>query len=350
MWNAAFILVLATGFALLLWWSFRTLPNEGWQILASIPVSKDESGRWRGLNLTYYGVFNALAYGTGVAMAIVLLAAIAIPFRGMLTVLSTILLLCVPASKWIAQIVEKKRHTFTVGGASFVGVVAAPWIISLLNHAASGAIRCEIPVIPTLAALSICYALGEGTGRLACISFGCCYGKPLSQCGPLVQKLFGGRGFVFRGETKKIAYAGKMAGEPVVPVQAITSILYIGTGLLGIALYLQAQFTIAFILTILVTQIWRPLSELLRADYRGGGKLSAYQIMGILMVVYALFVPLLFPTASDITPDLAAGLEAIWDPIPMLFLQALMIGIFLFTGRSMVTGSTVSFHVFRDRI
>ena len=41
-----------------------------------------------------------------------------------------------------------------------------------------------------LAALAIGYILGEGLGRLACLSFGCCYGKPLDQCGKVVSILF----------------------------------------------------------------------------------------------------------------------------------------------------------------
>ena len=348
--DASFISLLALGFTLLLRWSFKALPGEKLQFIASVPVLKDESGRWRGVNLTYYGLFNALAYGIAAGTGIVLLGAISVPCREAFAAICALLLLCMPASRLIARVVEKKPYTFTVGGASFVGVLAAPWIITLLNRLSAGPLHPELPVIPTLAALSLCHALGEGTGRLACISFGCCYGKPVSGSHPVLRKLFDERGFIFRGATKKIAYADGMEGVPVIPIQAITSILYIGTGIAGIFLFLRAYFTSAFILAILVTQGWRPLSEILRADYRGGGKVSAYQVMGIITIVYTFFLPFVFSPAATASPDLAAGLQSLWSPGPILFLQALMVGTFFYTGRSMVTGSTVTFHVFKDRI
>ena len=120
----------------------------------------------------------------------------------------------------------------TVGGASFVGIIAAPWIVWLLNETLGQVLHYRVDLICALAALSISYALGEGLGRLACISFGCCYGKPLSESHPLLRRVLDERSFIFRGKTKKIAYAGHMDGVKVVPIQAITAILYVGAGLL----------------------------------------------------------------------------------------------------------------------
>ena len=60
-------------------------------------------------------------------------------------------------------------NTFTVGGASFVGIILAPLIVWMFNVT----LDKSIPIVPFLAAVSIAYALGEGVGRLACISFGC---------------------------------------------------------------------------------------------------------------------------------------------------------------------------------
>jgi hypothetical protein len=34
-----------------------------------------------------------------------------------------------------------------------------------------------------------------------------------------------------------------------------------------------------------VTQVWRFLSEFLRADYRGSGRISAYQVMALFAAV-----------------------------------------------------------------
>ncbi len=54
-----------------------------------------------------------------------------------------------------------------------------------------------------MAVLSIGYTFGESLGRLACLSFGCCYGKPLSQCSEQIRNLFEHFNVVFTGETKK---------------------------------------------------------------------------------------------------------------------------------------------------
>ncbi len=348
--NALFVFALGLGFGLLLVWSFKTLPGEKWQIFASVPVAKEGPDRWRGVNLTYYGLLNALAYAAAAALMLVLLGSISVPALGIFMVAAAILACCVPASTLVARLVEKKPCTFTVGGASFVGVVIAPWVIEFINGTLGRVMDLHIPVIPALAALSISYALGEGTGRLACISFGCCYGKPLSKSHPVIRKLFENRSFTFFGKTKKIAYASGMDGEKVIPVQAITSMLYIGAGVVGVSLFLQSKFQAAFALSVLITQVWRVLSEMLRADYRGEGRVSAYQVMGVAAAVYAMSLPLVLPSVPLPPPDLMAGLRLIWNPLPLLLIQALAFLVFMRTGRSMVTGSFLSFHVIRERI
>ena len=80
-------------------------------------------------------------------------------------------------------------------------MLTMPWIVWALKAAAGE--NSGIQVLPVCAAMAVAYGFGEGLGRLACISFGCCYGKPLSQVHPLIQKILNGRGFVFSGETKK---------------------------------------------------------------------------------------------------------------------------------------------------
>jgi hypothetical protein len=51
-----------------------------------------------------------------------------------------------------------------------------------------------------------------------------------------------------------------------------------------------------------------------------------------------------------IIPSIAAGLKSLWQPSLIVFLQLLWITVFLYTGKSQVTGSQISFHVIRDRI
>ena len=82
--NLLFVFTLAVFSTILLNWGFRVLPGEKWQILAAVPVSKDESESWRGANLTYYGLLIANAYTAAAIMVFVLMGAIATPLPGTL--------------------------------------------------------------------------------------------------------------------------------------------------------------------------------------------------------------------------------------------------------------------------
>ena len=221
--NEIFVVTLALLFVCLLWWGFKVLPDERWQIMATVPVRKIDSERWDGVNLTYYGVFSANAYLVSVAMMLVLFGAIKVDIKAAFALVLIMMAFCLPMARIIAMIVEKKAHTRTVGGAVFAGTLVAPLAISIVNRIMGPSI--SIPIMPAMAALAISYSYGEGMGRLACISFGCCYGKQLSQCAPFLQTLFGKRNFIFSGKTKKIAYESGLDGEHVVPVQAVTSVL-----------------------------------------------------------------------------------------------------------------------------
>ena len=332
------------------WWGFKNLPGERWQIFASMPSSKTEQGDWRGINFTWYGLLVANAYLVAVAVLLVLMGSIGVPPLGTAILAAAMLSCCVPASRLVAKIVEKKSHTFTVGGAVFVGILITPIVITLINRTAGEKLAFHIPIVSAYAAVAIAYAFGEGLGRLACISFGCCYGKQLSASSALLKRLFEGRAFVFYGKTKKIAYAGGLEATEVVPIQAITAVFYTSSGLIAAAMFFSSHPTAAFLLATITTQGWRTFSETLRADYRGEGTVSSYQIMGVVGVVYAISAALFFGYESTGRPDLSAGLKSLWSPALILFLQGVWLTIFLYTGRSSVTGARLSFHVHQDRI
>jgi hypothetical protein len=348
--NLFFLAGLGIPLGLLLRWSFAALPGESWQMLAAVPRGKQASGQWQGLNLTYYGFFTANAYLAAVALCLVLLGAVGIPAwcTGLLAV--AVLLVCVPASRLVARIVEGKRHTFTVAGAYFAGVIAAPLLLSGENVLLDRLGQPRMPLVPTLAAAVIAYVLGEGIGRLACMSFGCCYGKPLSQCPPWLQRLCAGREFVFSGPTKKAVYEGQLSGMQLVPVQALTATLLIVTTLAGVAMFLTGCYRAALLTGIVVPQVWRWSSEFLRADFRGNRRISAYQVMALASVAYCGLLAMLLSDSTTVSVDVVAGLKLLWDPALILGMQLLWVVLFLFTGRSEVTGSTLSFHVRQDRI
>lgn len=348
--EALFVTGLGVGFLSLVTWGWRTLPDEGWQFLASVPTGKPQDDCWHGVNFTYYGVLIATAFVMATAMMCLLMAAAHLPVSSTLTVVLPIIAICVPASKLVARLVEHKRHTSTSGGASFVGILLAPWVIALTNATIGSLTHVHIPIMVALAALAVCYTLGEGLGRIACISFGCCYGKPLSQMSPRLQHLFDKVSFVFTGKTKKIAYASGLEGQKVVPIQALTSALYLSAGLLATLLFLHSHYATAWLVAMLTTQIWRPLSEVWRADYRGAGQVSAYQIMGLCAIPYTVALAWLYAATPVPAAHLMTGLQALWNPLLVVVLEALWAGIFVYYGRSTVTESTLSFHVRSEEI
>ena len=127
MFDLIFVLVLGCLLMLLLAWGFAHLPGERWQMLAVVPLAKDGEGRWLGVNLTYYGFFIATGQLLAVCLLLTLLGSARISLAGTVAATALLLLVCIPAARIVAILVEQKRHTFTVGGASFVGILLAPW-------------------------------------------------------------------------------------------------------------------------------------------------------------------------------------------------------------------------------
>src|SRR5215510_4540247 len=219
------LLALVAFFTTLFYWAFRNLPAEHWQIIAAVPFKRREDGTWSGVNLTYYGFFNASACVFSCVIVFTLMGSVEVPIITTFSLVVLLLLVCVPAAKIVARIVERKSSTFTVGGASFVGIVLLPWIIQAFNSFAAGSFGTSVPATQMLAALAIAYAFVEAFGRLACISFGCCYGKLLSHAPLPLQKIPHRFCFTFRGETKKVAYEANLIGRPLVPIQAVTAVM-----------------------------------------------------------------------------------------------------------------------------
>jgi hypothetical protein len=327
-------------------WAFVHLPQAGWQMLAAVPVSSPDGEEWQGINFTFYGLFNALSYAAAAAVVVFLCGSIGVSGAFLLAVIAIILGICIPASSLVARVVEKKSYTLSIGGAVFVGTLLAPWIVLLVGKF----LENKGGVIPVLAAIGVAYALGEGMGRLACISFGCCYGRPISSLSPGWRQRLEKFGLVFRGGTKKASYAGGFEGVPLLPVQAVTAVLYTVCALAAMNMFLYGFFLPALLTSMLVTQLWRFYSEFLRSDYRGRGRISVYQGMSLICAGYVLALPFFFPSTSGSVPEVFSGFARLWTPGTILFLQAVGLITFWFTGKSDVTGSRLRFYVRRDRI
>lgn len=237
-----------------------------------------------------------------------------------------------------------------MGGGSFVGFLASPLVLMAVWAASERFLGRALPVLPTLAAMALGYVLGESVGRLACISFGCCYGKPVSQRRGLVRASASRFPFVFSGKTNKAAFASSLDGAPLVPIQAMTAIFLGAVAWFGAALYLSGRHAWAFVLAVGGSQLWRIYSETLRADDLGEGKISAYQWMAGMAVALSLGAGVWLRDAAPAAPDLAAGLAALASPASILFLEALFAVVFWRMGRSTQTGARISFHIHLERL
>jgi hypothetical protein len=281
-----------------------------------------------------------------VVLFLILATSARISLPGLCVFITGVLAVCLPASRIIARMVEKKKGTLTVGGAVFAGILVSPPLILLINRVFEPVMTTPLHPLVLLSAVSIAYAFGEGLGRLACISFGCCYGRPLDQCPPVIQTLFSRFNLIFTGPLKKITYASGYDGKKVVPVQIITAALYTGTGVAGTLLFLNEFYRTAFLISLAVTQIWRFVSEFLRADFRGGMRITAYQIMALVTLGIAGAFALWMPVDRSLPPPrLHEAVSALWTPWMVLFVQGVWAASFFHTGKSVVTGSRIFFHV-----
>jgi prolipoprotein diacylglyceryltransferase len=198
--------------------------------------------------------------------------------------------------------------------------------------------------------MMIAYTVGEGVGRLGCISFGCCYGRILDQSNPFLRKLFKRWTFVFEGETKKIAYAHHYDSLPVIPVQRLTVIIFTASAVVGCYFFLKGYAGAVLAGLTVTTQGWRFMSEYLRADYRGKGKITVYQGMAAASIPYVFFLIAFMSPSVRVSPDIMRGLQALWTPGVIIFLELLWWAVFLYTGRSNVTESQIAVYVLRDKI
>ena len=340
--NEIFIAALAVSFGVIYLISFRNLPGEKWQMIAAVPVKKNLTGSWDGFNLTWYGFFTATGYIIAMTMFLILAKSIKVETFHILLFFALLLGVCVPASKLIAFIVEKKKKTFTVGGAAFVGMFFAPILIAVINITAGNYV---LPLLPVIASLTTAYAYGEGFGRLACISFGCCYGKPVSETNNFFKIIFNRFNFQFHGKTKKVSYDGNLENVKLIPIQGITAVLYTSAAIAATYLFLQGYYQASFWVSVITTQLWRFLSEFLRADFRGAGKISAYQWMSLISLAYLAIVVLIFTTNSSPAADILSGLLYLWNPTVIFLLGIVWTAVFVYTGKSMVTESEIKFRL-----
>jgi len=332
-------------------WGNRLLPKERWQFFASIPVRKRDDDSWEAVNITWYGVILSSAAVFAVALFLLMLGGSGVPAGAGLSLMVALLLVCVPASSLIARIVERKPATLTIGGAAFVGGLVAPFAVMALNRLAGPLLGVELPMAQSLAACAVSFLFGEGMGRLACLSYGCCYGKPVEEYRGVLRLVFEKTALIFHGRTKKISYASDLEGRRVVPIQSITMLASSLAGIATLALYAEGLYLAAYLGATAFAGCWRIVSELFRNDYRGGGNISAYQVMSGFSIVYAAGVAFSLGAGGDtLSVNLLQGAASLWSPGVLVFLLVVWFLLVVFTGISSTTFSRVRFHLHREKI
>jgi hypothetical protein len=144
--------------------------------------------------------------------------------------------------------------------------------------------------------------------------------------------MFGRFPALFYGETKKVAYESSLAGEPLIPVQAITWALFLAAGLAGLWLFLASHWRLAALVPIFATWGWRAVSESLRADHRGHSLISVYQVISVIAIFYLVAMISFLPSEGP-TPNIGAGLSQVTSAAVIVGIEALSLLVFLFYRR-----------------
>lgn len=331
-------------------WAFRHLPNECWQIAVAIPARKradgDNGSTWPAVNITFYGVISAVAHLLAILAFVFLAGAAKQPIAAVAIFSCLLLVVGIPASKWVALWVEGVPG-HTIGGALFAVVLSITPALFLTS------VVCDWLSLPRaqsgvlLSAAAIAYVLGEAIGRLACLSFGCCYGRTIDSATPLQRALYSSTATTYRGRFKKIAYASGLDGRPVIAVQSVACALLYAVFAVSVWLFWKGLFAAALIVALGLAQLWRAYSETLRADDRGREGFTLYQGMALVGSGLTFVYASIYSVPADIIaqPTFVQGLGAMLRIEVILSSQFLAILILTLMGRSYVTSSRLEYQL-----
>lgn len=332
---------LLAAFAVLVFrWGFRNLTDEGWQIALAVPArTNSQEGRfWPAVNFTTYGVISSIAYGLSTLMFIFLIGATSQPLLPAVVFVGMLLAVGVPASKLVARWVEGLPG-HTIGGAVFAVLVAAIPAMALTQWLARTLQWTGFDAATVIAAACIAYVLGEAIGRLACLSFGCCYGRPINECTSLQRALYSGMTETYRGRYKKIAYAGGLTDRPVIAVQSIACTVLFAIFLVSLWCFWKGRIGVSTVIALGLSQLWRAYSEQLRADFRGREGFTVYQAMAIAGALQSLLFVYLFTPHATMVVSAHRGWLAVTQAEVIIASQLLAALILFYMGRSSVTSS-----------
>jgi hypothetical protein len=336
------ILLSALCATLIFRWGFRNLPGEGWQIALAVPArgTAAEGRFWPAINFTFYGIISAAAYGLSALLFVFLMGASGQPLLPAAMFAGLLLAVGIPASKWVARWVEGAPG-HTIGGAVFAVMVAAVPAMAITQWAMQSFGGPSFQPGVVIAAASIAYVLGEAIGRLACLSFGCCYGRPIAQCTSLQKALYSRFTETYRGRFKKISYASGLHDQPVIAVQSIACAFLFAVFLISLWLFWKGYVAASIIFALGLSQLWRAYSEQLRADFRGRDGFTVYQAMALIGALLSIVFASVYrdSTALSAVVSAKAGWHAVAQLEVVLLSQTLALLIVVYMGRSSITSS-----------
>lgn len=323
-------------FLLIIIWGLKNLSRDEFQFFCAIPYKKIEENTYEGTNITFYGIISALSCSASVFLFLVLIKFIDFPLKLAYFILITIFLTGLYASRTLAYIIEKRKDTLTIGGATFVsGIISVPLIYFFIKSFNIN----ETYFLPVLTALTTSYTFGEGLGRLACISFGCCYGKPAERY-PKLPKILK---IKFFSETKKAVYDSNYKNLELINIQGIVVCLFTILAILSVILIMLEKFKIALLISFTMPAIVRFFSEFFRDDNRGiNYKLSTYQFFSLILVIYSLIFLYIF---KPLETKIYIKSTIFFSNTELIILTALFFTTLIHSGVSKVTASKISFNL-----
>ena len=223
----------------LLGWGFKHLPGERWQTLV-VGTIKDGDDHWLGSNLTYYGFFIATSQLIALTLLLILLGAMGLSLPGTILAILLILACCIPAARLIAIRSRKSATPLLLGSllcrhpASTMAIqFSSPystWVNPTTSHSRLGGyVHSLYP--------------GRRAWQARLHQLWLLLWQTAQRVQQVLQSLFTRINFIFYGATKKVAYEGRLAGEKLIPIQAITCVLYTLGALIGSYLFLIGLFT-----------------------------------------------------------------------------------------------------------
>jgi Prolipoprotein diacylglyceryl transferase len=270
----------------------------------------------------------------------VLVGAMGQPILPAATYVGLLLAVGIPASKFVARWVEGiPGHT--IGGAVFAVLMSALPAMAITRLVANALAWPAFDPGVVIAAACIAYVLGEAIGRLACLSFGCCYGKPIDQCTSLQKALYSRFTETYRGRFKKISYASGLNDRPVIAVQSIACALLFSIFLVSLWLFWKGHIAASIVVSLGLSQLWRTYSEQLRADFRGRDGFTVYQAMALVGAFLSVVFAWIYggSNATLIVASAYRGWIAATQAEVIVGSQLLAFVIVLYMGRSSVTSS-----------